>query len=895
MVIRTYRTQPFETTHENRIFDALLKELEQNWADSEELLILLGNFYCNGSEIDATILKRKSITVIDFKDYGGNIHFSENGKWFADNVQIKGGNKENPYLQIRHNKFALLDFLKGRLNLPSGKQPNFGHISGLALFHKPIIFDELQLPGTISPWFHIVDIDHVTERMAQITSREIDLTHHDLEAIVSFFSIPEYIPIGRGSKAVTPQFEDDNIPDIELPEYLQSPLSQITKFLESPEKILILSGMIGTGLEAFFKLIANQALKQGRNYSVLAPNRRIAYRYPVSEAESIYTCIYSGNPKIKQDKIIYDLITNQNNDRHLYIIGDSHLVSDANFEANLRCYGSGQLLTDLFNFVDIEKSNRQIIFIGDPFQIPRGKIDESALCSERITAITGCPVKTVYLEYIVPENQNSLLIKNALELASSIRDKKFNYLHIMTDNLQCLASPKEKEDKYKLVTSLFEQESNSTKFLAYSHAKVNEINNWIRHKIFQRDHNIACGDIVNIHNSFFVKNHDIPDSSIYVPNDSFAEVIKVKEDIQPLIQTLKGRDQPIKVNFIHLRVRLIHNNQEVEFLCLKDYLYAEKPEIDKDTLLALYISAKTRFRQLQNRQTTNIEESDYEESVALANFLRGDPYLNAAQLRFGYALTVNRAQGQKFRTVIANMDTNQGKTNETYFRWVYTLFSIANDQLILSNIPSITPFDRAIWDASNSKLDSIRPCNIIAFDPNSEIGVAKIAEFDIPEIALRNFYLYIKNKLNAQAIKIKSYKHHNYQEVYSFENQDSTASCSIRFYYNGKYQISRVETINSHPSYFADQVCNIISSEIVFETQIQKEIYKTIHNKLERHQISIQAIEHNNYEEIYYVFSTNYGMKLKISYDGDGFITRLSPLGFSNSEFIEAVHIALEI
>ncbi|MBD2298387.1 nuclease-related domain-containing protein [Nostoc sp. FACHB-190] len=895
MVIRTYRTQPFETTHENRIFDALLKELKQNWADSEELLILLGNFYCNGSEIDAAILKRKSITVIDFKDYGGNIHFSENGKWFADNVEIKGGNKENPYLQIRHNKFALLDFLKGRLNLPSGRQPNFGHISGLALFHKPIIFDELQLPGTISPWFHIVDIDHVTERMAQITSREIDLTHHDLETIVSFFSIPEYIPIGRGYKAVTPQFKDDNIPEIELPEYLQSPLSQINKFLESSEKILILSGMIGTGLEAFFKVIAHQALRQGRNYSLLAPNRRIASQYPVSEAESIYTCIYSGNPKIKQDKIIYELIENRNNDRHLYIIGDSHLISDANFEANLRRYGSGQLLTDLCNFLDLNNSNRQIIFIGDPFQITRGKIDESALCSERVTAITGCPVKTVYLEYIVSENQNSLLIKNALELASSIRDKNFNYLHIMTDNLQCLASPKEKEEKYKLVTSLFDQESNSTKFLAYSHVKVNEINNWIRQKFFQRDHNIACGDIVNIHNSFFVKNDDIPDSSIYVPNDSFAEVIKIKEDIQPLIQPLKGRDEPIKVNFIHLRVRLLHNNQEIEFLCLKDYLYAEKPEIDKDTLLALYISAKTRFKQLQNLETTNIEESDYEESVALANFLRGDPYLNAAQLRFGYALTVNRAQGQKFRTVIANMDTNQGKTNETYFRWVYTLFSIANDKLILSNIPSITPFDRAIWDASNSKIDSIYPCNFIEFDPNAEIGIENIIEFDIPEVALRNFYWYIKKKLDAQGIKITSYNHHNYQEIYSFEAENVTAYCSIRFYYNGKYQISRAETIKSDPPDFAEKVRNFISSEIVCATKIQQDIYKLIQNKLDKYKILIQAIEHNNYEEIYYLTSKNSNLKLKITYDGDGFITRLSPLKYSNNEIMEAVRIALEI
>ncbi|BAZ51954.1 hypothetical protein NIES4103_46130 [Nostoc sp. NIES-4103] len=895
MVVRAYRTRPFETTHENRIFDALLHKLEQVWGDSEELIILLGNFYCYGSDIDAAILKRNSITVIDFKDYEGSIRFSENGKWFANNMEIKGGNKGNPYAQIRDNKFALLNFLKEKVNLPSGRQPNFGHISGLALFHKPIIFDELQLPRTITPWFHVVDIDHVAQRIAQITSRGIDLTDQDLEAIISSLDIPEYIPIGRSAKAITPQLDETNIADIDFPEYLQSTLSQITQFLQSSERILILSGMIGTGLEKFLKVIGDKALNQGRNYSVLAPNRRIASRYPVLQADSIYTCIYSGNPKIKQDKIIYELIANKNNDRHLYIIGDSHLISDANFEANIRRYGSGQVLTDLFDFVDLKNSNRQIIFLGDPFQITRGKIDESALCSERITAITGFPVEKIYLEYILVENQDNFFVKNGLELANYIKFQTFNNLQILTDDLYCLASPTDKDDKYNLVKSLFAQESYSTKFLAYSHAKVNEINDWLRRKIFQRDKNISCGDIVNIHNSFFVKSSDSLDSSIYVPNDSFAEVIKVKEDIQPLVQPLKGRDKPITVYFIHLRVRLLHNNQEVEFLCLKDYLYAEKPEINKDILLALYISARTRFRQSQKLEITNLEESDYEEIIDLANFLRSDPYLNAAQLRFGYALTVNRAQGQKFSTVIANMDTNQGKTNETYFRWVYTLFSIAKDKLILSNIPSITPFDKAVWDVSNSRLDSIHPLNIIAFDPNSEMGVANIAEFEIPEIALRNLYLHIKNKLNTEAIKIKSYNHHNYQEIYSFEAEDSKSSCSIRLYYNGKYQISRVDTISSHPPEFADKLCNIISSNILLKNTIQEEIYQLINKKLDKHQIAIQAIEHNNYEEIYHLNSKNGAMKLKISYDGDGFVTRLAPLVFSNHEFMEAVHLALEI
>ncbi|GAB6058436.1 hypothetical protein JCM31598_15530 [Desulfonatronum parangueonense] len=123
--------------------------------------------------------------------------FSENGRWYANDVEIKGGNKRNPYLQIRDNKFSLLDFLKALDTLPSGRNPNYGHISGITVFHKTIEFNDTQIPRTISPWFHVVDLAHVAERLSQITSRAIDLSVKDIEFIVERLAIPSYVPAGE--------------------------------------------------------------------------------------------------------------------------------------------------------------------------------------------------------------------------------------------------------------------------------------------------------------------------------------------------------------------------------------------------------------------------------------------------------------------------------------------------------------------------------------------------------------------------------------------------------------------------------------------------------------------------------------------------------------------------
>ncbi|PSB02595.1 NERD domain-containing protein [Merismopedia glauca] len=892
MAIQAYRTQPYTTMHENRIFDALLGRLEEVWGNSEDIVLLLGNFHCQGSEIDAAILKKDSITVIDFKDYGGIIKFSENGKWFADKVEIRGGNKQNPYIQIRDNKFALLEVLK-RISFLSGTQPNLGHISGLVLFHKSITFDDSQLPPNIERWFHIVDFDHVIERLSQITSRGISLSNQDLDYITKTLSIPEYKPVGTDVKAVSFSTKVVDTDERELPSSFQFAISQIENFLESSERILIISGMIGTGLEQLIDVIASKALEKSRYYSVLAPNRRLASHYLV-EADSVYTHIYSRNPKLDNEKFIYALTDNKDTRNQLYIIGDAHLISDSKFETDDSRYGSGQILTDLLSFINLKESERQIIFLGDPFQITRGKADELALCNERLHSVTGFQVNEVVLEYIFPEKENDLFILNCLKLAERINEKIFNQMDIATDGIKLIESPSEQTSKHQLIQELFLKDSISTKFIAFSNSEVNQFNNWLRQNVFKRGNSISSGDIVHIHNSFSLENKDDFERPIYISNDSFAEVIEVNENVEPLVQRLKGRENPITVPFLRLKVKLLQTPKEIEFFCLKNYLYADKPELDKDTLIALFVSTKTKFdRYWKNSNLGNVEESNY--SFELSNFLRNDPYFNAARLKFGYALTLHRAQGQQFKTVFANMDIEQGKTSESYFRWVYTLLSIPQEQIILSNIPKITPFYKVIWDSTQGKLDSVRPINLIAFDPNIEVDSGSISQFSISDKPLKNLYLYIVDSIKSEGINVCSNKHHNYQEVYDFEDRVNQASCSIRLHYNGKYQITRIESIRSEPVEFASNVRELITSSVRLETDFQKQVYNFLKEKLATNKILIQSIEHNNFQEIYYLKLEDENLKLRIHYDGDGFITKVAPLGYTSIKIVEAVHLALEL
>ena len=139
MTFRAYRAVPFSHAHENRIFNRLHDILLAHWGDQDEPIHLLGNFYVDGTEIDALVVKRNALIVIDFKDYGGKLHFSENARWKIDGKEVRGGNKTNPYQQIRQ-QISVVELSEKQIDFQSS--PNLGHIAGLCLFHQEVEFDE---------------------------------------------------------------------------------------------------------------------------------------------------------------------------------------------------------------------------------------------------------------------------------------------------------------------------------------------------------------------------------------------------------------------------------------------------------------------------------------------------------------------------------------------------------------------------------------------------------------------------------------------------------------------------------------------------------------------------------------------------------------------------------
>ncbi|GEO05707.1 hypothetical protein AAE02nite_33710 [Adhaeribacter aerolatus] len=193
MAFHAFLNNPYNYTHENEIFDVLVEKLSARYRDTNYLSILLGNVNCNGREMDAIAIKKNSITIIDFKNYGGDIKFSENAAWETNDTIIKGGTYLNPLEQLKDNKRIFKQYLEHTSNIFYYKDSAFlPHISGLVLFHKTINFNQAVLPPNIKTWFRIADIDSASDTLYNFSSLRIKLSESEILNFPKALHLEEY-------------------------------------------------------------------------------------------------------------------------------------------------------------------------------------------------------------------------------------------------------------------------------------------------------------------------------------------------------------------------------------------------------------------------------------------------------------------------------------------------------------------------------------------------------------------------------------------------------------------------------------------------------------------------------------------------------------------------------
>ncbi|MEY4905686.1 MAG: hypothetical protein RLZZ292_3501, partial [Bacteroidota bacterium] len=191
MPFQSYLSERFATTHENEFFEQLEALLKTEFENSPELVLLLGNVLCNGCSMDAIVLKKDCIAVLECKNYGGKLSFSENGIWTINgSIRVEAASYVNPLFQVKKYRFALADFLKtNEARIVVNNTVKWEHIAGLVLFHQPIEFNNNYIPSNLRTWFDVVDSKNFVQRLNFRVARNLILSDVELLKIPSLLGL----------------------------------------------------------------------------------------------------------------------------------------------------------------------------------------------------------------------------------------------------------------------------------------------------------------------------------------------------------------------------------------------------------------------------------------------------------------------------------------------------------------------------------------------------------------------------------------------------------------------------------------------------------------------------------------------------------------------------------
>lgn len=878
-------------THENQMLQIFLERLEDRWADSTDWIVAVANAMWNGAEIDLVCILPSAIIVADFKSYGGTLTGTENGPWQADGVIVKGGRKANPYQQLRDNKFSVLDWLQSKALL-SGR--NLGHISAGVIF-SGMIEDQLELPSKVRSWFYPTDLTNCAVTLDGLSSTELRIARDEALEIVRRLGVQ---PIEWASSR--PQVRDiHSRPDqpqarTPLTGHQREALQTLCSFVAADDSVsFTVLGMTSTGKSRLLAELADEVKKAGKQVIVLQPNRRLADGTKV-ESNSIYGHLYTGSVngddepenEAEQKKLkVIPLRACDDKADCIYLLDDSHLLGNSRFSTpDGKQYGSGQLLSDFFDFAALGKGARKVVFFGDPYQIQRGG-SEGAVLSGDFQRSRELKHQSQELTQLIDTTGGSAKLANAVKLVSAISVQKFAALQLETD--ECFRVL-DKRDAANEMVDHFQADPSSFWYLTETHSQANAFTQWIRERLHGKKSldTVEAGDLLEIYVSPDVR--DEFGSRVAMQPGGRIAVASVgkRTTYQQGLSWVKSGS----IKFHSLRCG-IDSRDEIELQVFEEFLRAEKPELDKETAVA-----ESVWRNVAKREREKLIGGKQAALQGIEMPPLSPPAPDFTYARYGYASTVHHAQGMSQPICYVNCDHSAGRHSEGFFRWLYSALTVAERELVLLNFTDIHPFDAAVWKAGAVDVATdIAVGAGWAFHANG-VASERDQQRSLPEgldqskdvLKSVAIWLRVVNATERFGWRVVKAACHPYQEQYDLSGPQGE-HCLLRIAYNGKNVITAMHV--KEPEHWG------LLSDVAFECLVTNDyspeadaLLRSTRSRLGQIGWKIVSAAETSYRlAVTVARNQDERVGLEINFDKQGLVSSLRPLKCSSPESVEMI------
>ena len=437
----------------------------------------------------------------------------------------------------------------------------------------------------------------------------------------------------------------------------------ISEFLTNSKKnkMLLIKGYAGTGKTTLIGHLVKHLSLIKKKSILLAPTGRAAKvlsSYAGNFSYTIHKKIYFTQSYTEGSEIKFSLKENKHTNT-VFIVDESSMIGDERKENKF--FENGSLLNDLVYFIR-SGENCQLIFVGDTAQLPPVKLKLSpALSKEKLELQFNCEVDNLTLNDVVRQDALSGILYNATKIRELLLAEKFEGFEFVLDGFKDVFKINEGGEFFEFLDESLNKEGiDQTVLIVRSNKRANLFNKSIREKILFLEADLSSGDqLMVVKNNYF-----------WLGNDSQPGFIANGDVIR--INSINKYINRYNMKFAKVNVQMVDYPDEPSFdtVLLLDTLISETANLNYEQSQSLYKKISLEYID---------EKSKYKRFLKV----KTNPYFNALQVKYSYAITCHKSQGGQWNNVFIERPYFRDGPDKDYFRWIYTAVTRAKRKLFL--------------------------------------------------------------------------------------------------------------------------------------------------------------------------------------------------------------------
>ncbi|MDE6154069.1 MAG: AAA family ATPase [Muribaculaceae bacterium] len=412
------------------------------------------------------------------------------------------------------------------------------------------------------------------------------------------------------------------------------------------DTVFMLNGYAGTGKTSVTGALVKALPLIGMRAVLLAPTGRAAKvlsAHANHPAWTIHRRIYR-HASVAQGMTGVTGVAENRSTNTVFIVDEASMISAEN-------NGGTNLLEDLIHYV-FSGVNCRLILSGDTAQLPPPGSEESPAMSPDVLRSMGLRVTRAVITKTVRQSSRSGILYNATRLRRDMLLDPIPVPRLVVSPFSDVSVTEGEDLQDALDSAYAENGVNDTLLITRSNKRAVQFNLAIRSSILDYETELVKGEPLMIAKNNYFWTREIKEVD-FIANGDIA-----------IVEKIYGTESRDGIRYADVALKLPDHGVTLDTKIMLSSLVSEAPGLDPEL-------QRRHMESSLNNPELFAPDTPYEQRFAR---LKTDPYFNALQVKYAYAVTCHKAQGGQWKSVFVDMGMIQPEalTSLDFYRWLYT-------------------------------------------------------------------------------------------------------------------------------------------------------------------------------------------------------------------------------